>query len=448
MKWFTRLVCSATVLSATSAFAAGYDTPMLYSAYHMGSGGTAIGSVDDATAIFHNPAGLSLSGKGSAVVDFSPLMGQIQGSPDENARSIKSAFAMSPFFFLGGSYQLHDRIHIGAAAYLLGGAAGSYAYDYTKFGGTYHAVDSAKLSFIEVSPTVSVKILDNLRFGVTYRPVITSFDRTRFDTPASGGAQVTNLDLSMKGVGWTGVRLGLQYDVTPNLSMGLTFRNKVDITVAADKITYSAFEFDNATYHFILPAKLGYGLHWKINEILRVAADFEYIFNSQNDVVNLAGNQIIGPVSTPLVVPNAMYWKDSFTIRVGGAVKVSKPLELRAGYVFDSQAANIRYPTAFGSPPGNTQIGTLGAGYTFSPLFDMSLAVAARYGSATVSETDSPPADVHKASPFSGYPGDYAILLIGAYIDARFHFGIVDKTPIMEDEAPVAEPAADSPTAP
>ena len=445
MKWLARLVSTATVLSATSAFAAGYDTPMLYSAYHMGAGGTAIGSVDDATAIFHNPAGLSLSGKGSAVVDFSPLMGQIKGSPDEHAESIKSQVAMSPFFFLGGSYQLHDRIHIGAAAYLLGGASGTYSYDYSKLGGTYHAVDSAKLSFIEVSPTISFKILEHLRFGVTYRPVITSFDRTRFDTPSGGGSQVTNLDLSMKGVGWTGVRLGLQYDVGP-VSMGVTFRNKVDITVSADKITYSAFEFDNATYHFILPAKLGYGIQWKINDIARIAADFEYIFNSQNDVVNLAGNQIIAGTSNALTVPNQMNWQDSFTFRVGGAIKVSKPVELRAGYVFDSKAANLRYPTAFGSPPGSTQIGTLGVGYKFSPAFDMSFAMAARYGAATVSDTDSPPVDVHKVSPFSGYPGDYSILLIGAYLDARFHFGVVDKDPVLHEEPPVVAPESASPT--
>ena len=134
-----------------------------------------------------------------------------------------------------------------------------------------------------------------------------------------------------------------------------------------------------------------------------------------------------------------------FTVRIGGAIKVSKPVELRAGYVFDSKAANSRYPTAFGSPPGSTQIGTIGVGYTFSPAFDMSFATAFRYGAATVSDTDSPPVEVHKESPFSGYPGDYSILLIGAYLDARWHFGTVSAAPVIHEDAPLELPDAPTP---
>ena len=444
----SRLLVILGVCASVPAWASGYDTPMLYSAQHMGMAGTAIGAVDDPSAIFHNPAGLSQSGKASALVTLSPLMGQIHGSPDNDARSIGSNTAVSPFFFVGGAYKVHDRVTVGAAAYLLGGAAGTYSYDFTRLGNTYHTEDAAKLSFIEVAPTVSVKILDNLRFGVTWRPVITNFERTRFDTP-SDGAQITNLDLNMKGIGWGGVRLGLQYNVGP-VSMGLTFRNRVNIDVKADTITYASSVFNNATYQYILPAKLGYGLQWKVNDDLRLAVDFEYVFNSQNDVVYLAGTQEIAGKVSSISVPNRTDWSDSFTVRVGAGYHVTKPLEIRAGYLLDTASANTRYPTAFGSPPGPTHFGTVGVGYKFSELFDMSFATAVRYGSATVTDDQSPAKQVHKEAPFAGYPGNYSIFLTGVYLDARFHFGAPDSHKISDDPtpAPAPAPAPEVPAAP
>ena len=53
------LVVLMGLTSSAPVQAGGYDTPILYSARHMGMGGTAISFVDDPSALFHNPAGLS-----------------------------------------------------------------------------------------------------------------------------------------------------------------------------------------------------------------------------------------------------------------------------------------------------------------------------------------------------------------------------------------------------
>ena len=49
---------SSVALTASSAHAAGFDTPLMYTARHQAMGGTAIGYVDDPSAAYHNPAGL------------------------------------------------------------------------------------------------------------------------------------------------------------------------------------------------------------------------------------------------------------------------------------------------------------------------------------------------------------------------------------------------------
>ena len=64
------------------AHAGGFDTPILYSARHMGMGGTAIGYVYDPSALFHNPAGLAHTDFIAITGDFTPLIGNITSSPE------------------------------------------------------------------------------------------------------------------------------------------------------------------------------------------------------------------------------------------------------------------------------------------------------------------------------------------------------------------------------
>ena len=68
------LIVASGLFAASTVQAAGYDTPMLYSARHMGMGGAAIGSVDDPSALFHNPAGLARV-RGGAVMAAWPGAG-------------------------------------------------------------------------------------------------------------------------------------------------------------------------------------------------------------------------------------------------------------------------------------------------------------------------------------------------------------------------------------
>src|SRR5262245_25516398 len=119
-----RKLCSAGLalgLAALSAraHAGGYDTPMLYSARHLGLGGTAIGYVNDPSALFHNPAGLAQVGRGEVLVDFSLLLGKIHASPLglSGARNIDSDLTKAPFFLLGEAFRVHDAIVLGVDLY-------------------------------------------------------------------------------------------------------------------------------------------------------------------------------------------------------------------------------------------------------------------------------------------------------------------------------------------
>ena len=92
--------------------------------------------------------------------------------------------------------------------------------------------------------------------------------------------------------------------------------------------------------------------------------------------------------------------------------------ELRAGFVHDMQASNVRFPSAFGTPPGATNVATIGAGFPITDALDVSVAGAWRRGSATVTEADIK----DNGCLLCGKAGDYAINLFGAYADVRWKF--------------------------
>src|SRR5688572_21806255 len=96
------LVLSLVLAWAAPARAGGYDTPMLYSARHLGMGGTAIGFVEDPSAMFHNPAGLGNIKKFSVLGDFSLLLARVTASPDAAALDTESEQTVAPVFLVGG----------------------------------------------------------------------------------------------------------------------------------------------------------------------------------------------------------------------------------------------------------------------------------------------------------------------------------------------------------
>jgi long-chain fatty acid transport protein len=396
-----------------SAFAAGYDTPMLYSARHMGMGGVAIGNVDDPSAIFHNPAGLSRVESGAVHIDASPLFGTIHGTPSETSGNIDSNLTKAPFFLAGAGYRLNEKFVFGFSVYPVASAGASY--DYVSKDGKTSTTDSTELAFIEAAPSLAVELAPGLRFGAAARFAHVSFQRKVINT--EGGKDIPYIDMDMGGWNLAGYRLGMQY-TSGHWDFGVVYRNRTNAVVYADKATVTGIPAEKGAFSFILPSKLGMGVHWRATDALRVGLDVEYVANSENQQTAVSGVAFGNKVA----VPNFSEWRDSQTFRVGAGYKIGDA-EVRVGYALDTQASNKQFPSAFGTPPTYTQIGTVGLGYEISRSLDVSLAAAYRTGSTTVTEEDVKLTQEHPPCQFCGKPGDYAIHLFGAYLDLRWRFG-------------------------
>ena len=107
-------------LAPAPAAAAGFDTPILYSARHQAMGGTAIAYVNDPSAGFHNPAGLQGVNGLALLGDFSLILGKVRATPEINAdgeSNRESNVVKAPFFLLGGAYRLKPWLTLGLAGF-------------------------------------------------------------------------------------------------------------------------------------------------------------------------------------------------------------------------------------------------------------------------------------------------------------------------------------------
>ena len=421
-------VLSTLALPATAS-AAGYDTPMLYSARHMGMAGTAISYVADPSAAFHNPAGFSRIEGGALMLDVSPLRGTIKASPNAHteARSIDSVPAIAPLFLAGGGYRVWDNLVAGLSIFPVGSAAGGYEYPY-EFDKTKTTKDSATLAFIEVAPTLAYKLPMGFRIGATWRYTIGSFARKR-------DQEILGIDLDMKGTNTKGFRAGLQWS-GGDFDVGLVYRNKLDLDVKAASGNM-LLPAENINFQFIFPSKLGLGVQYRGIANLRLAADFEYAFNSENQQTSITGTVKGSTPPKEEKLINYYEWVDGETIRLGGAYTIGRA-EARVGYAHDAQVTQKNFPSAFGTPPAATTIFTAGMGYQVAPSLSVAVAGAYRTGKATVEKGDLDPKCV-----FCGKEGDYALDLFGAYFDVVWQFGGPPAEP-----APSAEPASGAESTP
>lgn len=422
----TGMVAAVTALAAgaSPASAAGYDTPILYSARHMGMGGTAIGYVRDPSAIYHNPAGLGRIGTASILGDLSLIMGHITAAPVADGESLVSELTVAPAFLLGGAYRITEWLSAGLAIYPVASAGGEYKYN-----GADGApqTDLTSLIFFEFSPAIAITLPYNLHIGLGYRISLIQFERVK--GPADD-PKFFNLDMS--GMNWAGFRLGMQWQPIPELGVGLNYRFKTRTEVTAETSNFINQDLNKTSTEFILPAQFGVGLRGDLGNV-GVALDLQYTFNSQVSTQTYIAEQKVdtdgdgtpdvSKLPAPLAVDNVARWRDNWTLRAGAEYRFDtscvfgEHIAARIGYVYDGQVANGQYPSAFGTPPVATQTGTAGVGFD-AGAWEVNLAYAYRTGAVDVLPEEKGPLTC-LACAKSGY---YAIELHGVYLDFSYDF--------------------------
>ncbi|HTV19915.1 MAG TPA: outer membrane protein transport protein [Polyangiaceae bacterium] len=401
----------ALLLGSSAASAAGFDTPILYTARHQGMGGAAIAYVDDPSAAFHNPAGLQ-GVRGLAFLgDATVLLAHVTGSPASTASAsgIQSQLIVAPLFLAGAAYRIQSWLTAGIAVFPA--ASGGAEYEYAVPDSEIYQTNSTTIVFYEATPLISLNVPEDmllpgrLSFGFGYRATLATFEREQGERE---NPRALNLDLS--GNDFKGFRAGMQYRAGKWFSIGAVYRNKIEVNTRADDATVLGMPATHVELPFILPAQFGAGIRSDYDR-LGVAFDAVYSFQSQNERTVLSGTV----AGMPAAIPNVFDWRDAFTLRFGFEFRLgpSEELPIRVGYVYDETVSSRAYPSAFATPPSPTRTFTLGGGYD-TGTWELNLALALRSGSTEVDpEEIAPP----QTCPTCGFSGEYAITTTGLYLD-------------------------------
>ncbi|MFT7580768.1 MAG: long-chain fatty acid transport protein [Myxococcota bacterium] len=398
---------------APSAWAGGYDTPILYSAEHMGMGGAAISYVDDPSAMFHNPAGLARTHGLTLMANASILFGTITSTPTDFSGTVESEGILSVAPLIGASYRFSDVFAAGIALYPVAAAGAEYFIE----AGNEVLREFTQVTFIEISPGVAFKLPGNVRLGLGYRISLVSLDRIRKSTTNPNNV---TFDSQLSGANFAGFRLGVNWDPIPELQLGFVYRHKTDTTIDTDKGDVPVQRDVAVETDFVLPTQLGFGARVNLKPI-SFLLDLQYTLQSEND-------ELVFKTTPPsgLVINSVFKWLDNVTVRAGVEYQVeASPTDVwmfRGGFIYDGQVNREEYPSAFGTPPTGTTTITGGIGYEHAKTWKANLAFAHRSGSATVRQSVIDAADADRNCLACSEGGDYNITLTGIYLDFAYSF--------------------------
>lgn len=392
---------------ASSSMADGYRNPPM-TAEALGKAGNAIVFTDDASAIEYNPANLAFQTNSSFVFSVTLAHAETTYNDGITGNSVKADDPWTPLPDVYFSSPLGDS---GIAVGL--GITTPYGQG-SKYGRTelFHPafrpapVYEARLSLININPTVAFKINDKLAIGGGVDIYVSRLEfKQYFPWFLYGSAPDGVAEVDAYGHGFGG-NVSATWNITEKQRLALTYRSgfKVDYDGDFEVSNFAPPPFPPFTgttpksdfsTEIEFPNIIGLGYGIELTDTVRVEADFEWQQWSSNESlkIDLDNNQpLLGGQDE---IPNN--WHNSIVAGIGGEWQFDKNWVARAGYRYLESPIPSSTTTPLLPDPDQHSFG-FGLGYQNGPH---AIDVAYVY---------SIYADVKpKSSENATYPGEYDI---------------------------------------
>lgn len=330
-----------------------------------GMGGAGTACMQDASALFFNPGGASFVEGTSINVGITPTIAKGIFLDDRTNQTYRTDSPISTPFAAYGLFSLKDsnNLKVGLAIYTPFGSTVEWE---KKWAGRF-ALTRLQLQAIFIQPTISYQV--NSKWGVgagfiySYGKVNLQKDIPVIDSAGNYG--YAELDGKANGFGYN---VGIYYKPIEKLSIGLTYRSKVNMSVKNGHARFSVPQsltnnFPNGAFKATLPlpdvSTLGFAL--KPTSKLDLALDINYVgwkaydtlaFDYQTNTASLADTK------------SARKYKSTFAFRGGAQYMVIPSLALRIGLAYGITPVQNGYVTPE-TPDANRVNYTAGLGYRF-----------------------------------------------------------------------------------
>jgi long-chain fatty acid transport protein len=380
--WKMLPVLLVLLLTATTSFAAGFRlTEAGTKAMGMGMAFTA--QADDPSAIYFNPAGLTqLKGQnvmlgvtyvhntGAEFTGATPLTfdGETYNTTSETQKTLD--------FYIPNAYYTRTSsdgyLAFGVGVFSPFGLGQEYNDKSTSI--FRNQITKIDLQTIVVNPTIAFKINDVLSVGVG---IDWMWGQAKLEkTPVASVGNLYNTELKGDGSAW-GYNFGVLLKATENFRIGANYRSPFTLKIKDADVNVSnvspAYEFLPSPYQpppsstkgstsIAMPATFALGASYTMGQVT-VNADADWtLWHSFSSLPITIQN----PVPTLYSTNSTKAWKDVVAFRLGLEWRVTDPLSLRAGFVYDPTPV----PDSTMGPelPDATRMDyTVGVGYKVGP---------------------------------------------------------------------------------
>ena len=323
------------------------------------------GSADyiDGSSLFYNPGATAFSTESSVNLATTPIFSHILYVDSATQQGYRSQNPVGTPFSAYGLFQLKKDFPLKAGIAV-----------YTPFGSTVQyeegwigrfALTKLSLKAIFIQPTLSYKITDKIGIGAGF-VFSTGEVNLQKDIPVQDSlGNFAHAELAGKAKGF-GYNVGLSYKVTDKLTLGLTYRSKVQMKLKDGQATFtvpaalaSSFPNGKFTGGLPLPDVTTLGISFKPIEKLKIVLDVNHVGWKAYDTLAFDYEQ---NTSTLQDTKSARNYKSIFAFRLGAAYKISDSFEVRAGGGFGFTPVQKGFATPE-TPDANRAYGTIGFGY-------------------------------------------------------------------------------------
>ncbi len=345
---FLVLAFVGTVLSASTAYSSGYQLNE-HGSQGVAMGGAFVARSWDPSAIYFNPAGLSyIKGfnimlGGTLILPSTTFTGPY---PNNTETKMNSLEFFPPNAYV--SYNFDNGLAAGIGLFTPEGLGTSWPQDWVgKF-----IITKINLQSFDINPTISYSLNEMISFGVGFDYALGSVELEKYNqTPFSDstGNPITPF-LHMQGnAKGTGYNFGIMLKPYENISLGFSYRSKINYKVDNATATFSqdgslASQLPGGAVSTSLPFPTTWyaGIAYT-GDNFSIEADYQYVGWSAYDslTINFASKTTLQQNSS--IIGN---YNNSYIVRVGGEYNLNAMWTLRAGVYYDKNPI----PDAYEAP--------------------------------------------------------------------------------------------------
>ncbi len=321
-KLFT-LTALGTILAASAANAAGFHLREQSPAAQGNAFAGATAGAENASYAYFNVAGLTRQ-KGTQIniggtyiapeASASNIQGTV-GEKGEIQNIVHSAVAPNGTV----SYQLNDDVTLGVALNI---PFGMITKHNPNWAGAAHG-DTSRVTAVTTTPMVAWKATDKLSIGAGL-PI--QYVRARL-TSTGSAVHGDTVDI--------GYQLGALYEFTDATRVGVAYRSEINHKIKG-KIDSAVPSINQDIFARLdLPAMLSTGIYHDINDKWAVMAEYQRVFWSSFDTLDIVGNR------SGLLSRTYENWEDSDFFSVGASYQIDDQWKARFGLAYDQGAVKI-----------------------------------------------------------------------------------------------------------